>query len=126
MLVWDLRECAVERLHILSEPERSLYLGCDSIQTLSNLENISKASETNTLSSTKIKIRLEHLRQLKLLVAENDNYLGLAVDIDKYSPSREVLEKFSQVLQEIGQEENSQISIPINLSAVTEHERAFV
>ena len=115
LLIWDLRECAVQPLFVLQEPLKSCYTKCDSIQSLTSLQRIIEARLEEGITLPETRTLLAPLLKNGLMMGENDSFLSLAIPLGEYSPTKEVLEKFYGILKEIGHEGGKQdIAISLN------------
>ena len=99
LLIWDLRSTAHQPLQILTGASRRLYLACDSIQTLHQLQ-IQSADLLRPLVDT------------GLMLQDGDSYLSLAVPLGVYAPTRAQLKRFHAIVKALGRLENGQAILP--------------
>lgn len=104
LLIWDLRPASVRPLTILRGLRRLAYLACDSIQSLMQLQHtIQDPTEAErVLSSSCVERMLAPLVERGLMIREGNSYLSLAAALGPYSPNRAVLERFHEVLKNLG------------------------
>ncbi|KZL48539.1 hypothetical protein A2T98_17415 [Nodularia spumigena CENA596] len=111
LLIWDLRPVAPEPLQVFTDIQRLLYLSCDSITTLNQLEHLVKEHYIKGVSRQDIEDTMQTFVDMGLIVKDRNEYLSLAIPLGNYSPSKSVLERFQEILQSFGQESVGQIVV---------------
>lgn len=101
LLIWDFREIAQQPLTILFGAKRMLYLACDKIQNLRQLEK--ELGEAGfALSPENIRSLVKELAAQHLLLNDNNRVLALAPALgETYHPSLSVLIKMQRVLPDL-------------------------
>jgi ribosomal peptide maturation radical SAM protein 1 len=97
LLIFDFRPIARKPLQILTKIQRNLYIACDRIRTLNQLQQSLQQTSDEEKSATEVEEVLQHLIDMGLMIREGNSYLSLAVPLGDYSPSRCVLEKLSTI-----------------------------
>jgi ribosomal peptide maturation radical SAM protein 1 len=90
--IWDLRPVAHDPLTILAGLQRILYLECDRVRTVSQLQQVAEAHAGGAISAQEIEEFLQPLVERGLMLREGRSYLSLAVPLGEYLPNRPVLE----------------------------------
>ena len=115
LLIWDLRPVALKPLQVFTDIKRLLYLSCDSIQTLNQLEHLVKKHYITEVARQDIENMMQRFVAMGLIVKDRNQYLSLAIPLGNYSPSTPVLKHFQEILQSFGQESVDQIVVPNKL-----------
>jgi ribosomal peptide maturation radical SAM protein 1 len=76
--IWDLRPVAKQLLVNLTEPQRTLYLACDGIRSLSSLKQVVIEQLNQDLSDVEIEEILQPLIEDGLMIREDHSFLSLA------------------------------------------------
>ena len=103
LLVWDLRRSATEPLTVLDGLQRELYLACDMIRTLDQLDLMAADLPIGPVTHSEIEQALEPLVTRGLLLRDGDSFLSLAIPLGEYSPSGPILDRFYQLVEQVGQ-----------------------
>lgn len=94
--IWDLRPIAVDPLTILTGLQRTLYLACDSTQSLSKLRRVVTGQTGRQDSYEKFEQLLQPMLNRYLMVREGNKYLSLAIPVGIYSPRPESIERIQR------------------------------
>ena len=98
LLIWDSRPVARDRLTILTDLHRALYLRCDAVSTLQELKDTAEQSSGESFSVQEIEELLEEIIDRGLMIRDHHSYLSLAVPLGNYAPSPAVWEQFQDAL----------------------------
>jgi ribosomal peptide maturation radical SAM protein 1 len=113
LLVWDLRHGVQERLVVLDEPIRSIYLWCDGIQHTNRLRKL-LVEVFGSIDEADFAAHIDLLLSKRLIWMEESRIIALALPLDRYSPSREVLTRFQNLIEEIGSSDEEQVFISLS------------
>lgn len=113
LLIWDLRPCASQPLTVLDEPLRTLYQACDSIQSAQALSARLAEDGLPGVSALDIDSLLEPLIEQGLMLRDGHSYLSLALTLDDYAPSAQVLQRLYDILLSLGTETDGQIVVAL-------------
>ncbi|KAB8145159.1 RiPP maturation radical SAM protein 1 [Chloroflexia bacterium SDU3-3] len=103
LLIWDLRANLPHRLITLTGVQRALYLACDQASTTRALEQIYLEHSGEPAAPGQIDELLQPLcDQHVMLRGGGGLYLGLAVPLGSYTPSKAVLENLQALITQIG------------------------
>ena len=105
VLVWDLRSCARDPLHVLSGLARELYLACDAIQGIPSLQRI--ASRQEPVSRGRIEEVLDPLVESRLMLREGHSFLALAIMLGEYRPAKTIRHRFTALVRRLGSQRGS-------------------
>ncbi|MEC4885492.1 MAG: RiPP maturation radical SAM C-methyltransferase [Scytonema sp. PMC 1070.18] len=97
LLIFDFRPIAHKPLHILTGLQRNLYIACDRIHTLYQLQQSFQQTSDEEISAKEVEEALQQLIDMGLMIREGNSYLSLAVPLGDYSPSKTILEKLSTI-----------------------------
>lgn len=97
LLLCDLRPIAAPALIPLVGIPRKLYLACDSVRSLRGLQRMMQETG-HTISLQEIETELEPLVRQGLMLREDDNVMSLAIVMGEYTPRREALARFRELL----------------------------
>ena len=97
-LIWDLRPIAQDPLTVLAGPQRALYLACDSVCTMRQLQKVAQEHAGERVSAQEIERLLRPLVERGLMLKEGNSYLALAVALGEYLPRRSVQEMVKPLL----------------------------
>lgn len=75
LLIWDFRPAAKQTLTVLTGADRTLYLACDEVREVRDKD---------------AQHRLSRFIDLRLMIAEGDRYLALAIPVGEYRPAPEM------------------------------------
>lgn len=114
LLVWDLRPIARRPLTILSGLQKFLYITCDQIRTIYQLQRLLQEQVSVILTKPEIEELLLPLIEDGLMVKEGNAFLTLAIPIGQYSPSGQVMERLLAIAGTIGTSSNGGIVIPLS------------
>ncbi|HEX6291753.1 MAG TPA: RiPP maturation radical SAM C-methyltransferase [Herpetosiphonaceae bacterium] len=120
LMIWDLRPIAQKPLTVLTGMQRILYIACDTARNISQLRQVVEEHTGETASATAVEELFQPLLEQGLMLREDHSYLSLAIPLGDYSPKKQVLERFQQVLQTFGQSSGDHIVIPIADSVAEE------
>jgi ribosomal peptide maturation radical SAM protein 1 len=90
--IWDLRPVARDPLTVLTGIRRALYLECDCIRTVHQLQPAAEEHAGGAVSAREIDELLRPLVEQGLMLRERNSYLSLAVPLGEYLPRKPVLE----------------------------------
>jgi ribosomal peptide maturation radical SAM protein 1 len=113
LLVWDLRPIAKRALTVLSGAERLLYIACDAVTDMRQLEK-TLASLGAPRNADEIAAMLEPLLADGLVLQDGTRYLALAVAVGDYAPAQPVVKQFYGVVKTIGVPTDEGIAVPLN------------
>ena len=111
LLIWDLRPEARAPLTVFTELQKLLYLSCDCICMASELKQIAEQYTGRSMPVQEVEELLQPALNVGLMLRENHSYLNLAVPLGVYSPPNSVMEKFYNVVRELGQSSAEGIEI---------------
>jgi ribosomal peptide maturation radical SAM protein 1 len=78
LLIWDFRTDAKERLVVLDECDRFLYLACDEVKSPGQVLNAWLGTSSLSLKESDIRNRLDSFVSRGLMITQLDHYLSLA------------------------------------------------
>lgn len=113
LLIWDLRPDAATPLTVIGGALRQAYLACDAICSVKKLQELLAQELGRKLSEAEIGDLLAPLVERGLVIADRSNYLALAIPLGEYSPPPKVLERFQDLLKNLGDTSASTVSIPL-------------
>ncbi len=114
LLIWDLRPVAQHPLSVLTGVKRILYLSCDGIRTVRQLQQVIEEQALESISGQQIEEVLHPLVKKGLMLREGNSYLSLAIPLGTYSPARAILERFYETIRQIGKLSEHEIVIPLD------------
>lgn len=116
LLLCDTRPNAQKAFIRVKEPARTLYLMCDEIQTMRKLH---KNIEQKLYSMTKqaISQALQPLIDNAVMLhhPDKDMFLSLAISLDNYSPTKEVLDRLYVLMHQEGKMVDGQLIVSTQL-----------
>jgi ribosomal peptide maturation radical SAM protein 1 len=116
LLIWDFRPRARTMLVELTGLDRSLYLACDHIADFATLATLAGRVEQTDGADADVRRRLDRLVSQDLLIAEDDRYLGLAIPVGEYQPSRHIA---ARLFREIRAGARTPAGVPIRIDGRT-------
>lgn len=99
LLICDLRPGARARLTALTGLQRSLYLACDSAQTVAQLQRTATMRMGREVSAAEIEESLRPLTERGLMIREESACLSLAILMGEYRPADWALDEFRRLAE---------------------------
>lgn len=112
LLVWDLRPGARQPLVVISGLQKALFVACDGIRTIAELERVAQSTTNGTVP--KVDTLLQPLLEHGLMIREGNSYLGLAIPLGDYTPKEEALEKLHESIRRVGVSSGSRYTIALD------------
>ena len=113
LLIWDLRPGASRPLTVIDGVLREVYLACDAICSTKKLNEMLSRQVGRSMPDDEIRNMLEPLIEHRLLIEDRSSYLALAIPLGEYSPSHKVLERFQELVKDLGDASASVVSIQL-------------
>ena len=124
LLVWDLRPVARRALTVLSGAERLLYIACDAVTDVRQIEK-ALASLGAPRTTDEIAAMLAPLITDGFVLQDGGRYLALAVPVGEYAPAQPVVKQFYGVVKSLGVPTNDGIAVPLNGARKARTARSF-
>lgn len=102
LLICDLRPAARARLTALTGLQRSLYLACDSAQTVTQLQSAATTRMGREVPAAEVEESLRPLTERGLMIREGSACLSLAILMGEYRPADWALEEFRRLAEPSG------------------------
>lgn len=104
LLICDTRSCAERVFHRIPEPARTLYLHCDGMRSMRQLQKHLAEVEID-LTEQEVRTILRPVINANFMVynADKDLFLSLALSDETYSPPKEALEEMYRRALETGE-----------------------
>lgn len=112
LLVWDLRPVATQPLHVLRGAQRTLYLLCDDVGSVQQVEVQLQAAGQPT-GAAEVTRMLEDLVGVGLMAADGPHYLSLGLNLEWYTPAGPILTQLQEAVQRIGQPVGGDVRIDL-------------
>lgn len=97
--VWDQRPATPEPLTVLTGLQRTLYLACDEVQTIGQLQDRAEQRTGETWSQDHLEELLQPILDRRLMVRDRNAWLSLAIPLGSYMPFRKSIEQFRRYLR---------------------------
>jgi ribosomal peptide maturation radical SAM protein 1 len=117
LLLWDFRPVAVRPLITLSGLARWLYLECDQVRTIAQLQAL---APPQLQDAGDVKNLLDAMYKLGLMLQDRDCYLSLAIPTGSYTPNAAVLSRLEKALLAVGRHDN-----PVGMTSLDCHDYAL-
>lgn len=96
LLIWDFRSIAHKPYCILKQEQRLIYLLCEKMKTVNQIQEILLINYNINVAKEDIKTILEKFLRLGLMFNSHNHYLSLAIPTDNYIPNKKILEKLEE------------------------------
>jgi hypothetical protein len=110
LVIVDLRPASAARFLVLSGLARLLYLECDAVRDLRQLQEI--AASRNAGPPSAVESLLAALVEHRVMVRDGSRHLALAIRMGEYRPGREAVQQFSKAVREAGIPGDRQWTVP--------------
>jgi ribosomal peptide maturation radical SAM protein 1 len=107
LLIWDLRPIAIQPLTVLDGAQKVLYEQCQIAHTSAELK---RSVDIGALQD--IDLLLEPMVKRGLMVRDGKFYLSLAIPLGIYQPKGAALQKFCEMLEQLGQTTETNVTVP--------------
>ena len=86
LLIWDQRPVARQRLTVLDGPRRDLYLACDEIRPLAQLQKVAHKTGGGEVALETVEGWIQSLLDQGLMLREGESFLSLAIPQPSANP----------------------------------------